>query len=93
MLQCQCTDINYKRSAGVGLVSGTVGAWGAGTSYAAEFGQVGWLGIIRNSPNLGQFIKNNGSGLFIWTNEQILGQTGSRAVKAATDSKDKKKEK
>ena len=93
MLECQCADINWKRTGGVAAVSGVVGGWGAGTSYAAEFGQVGWLGIVRNSANAGQFIKNNASGLVIWGHEQVFGQLGTRAVKSVTDQKDEKKEK
>ncbi|OTG91134.1 hypothetical protein [Acinetobacter sp. ANC 3832] len=95
MLECQCADYNrwnWKRTGGVAAVSGVVGAWGAGTSYAAGFGQVGWLGIARNSPNTGQFIKNNASGLVVWGHEQVFGQLGSRAVKATTDSKENKSE-
>lgn len=56
------------------------------------FGQGGWKSIVLNAPNMGQFLKNNASGMVIFANEQMIGQAGSRAVKAATE-KDKSSKK
>ncbi len=56
------------------------------------FDQVGWKSIVLNAPNMGQFLKNNASGMVIFANEQMIGQAGSRAVKAATE-KDKSSKK
>ncbi|MFW1837308.1 hypothetical protein ACG9XS_01760 [Acinetobacter gyllenbergii] len=42
--------------------SAVTGAWGASTSAAAGFGQVGWSSIALNAPKAGSFIKNNASG-------------------------------
>ncbi|EPA9172791.1 hypothetical protein J921_2602 [Acinetobacter baumannii 25493_8] len=41
---------------------------------------------------MGQFLKNNASGMVIFTNKQMIGQAGSRGVKAATE-KDKSSKK
>ena len=86
---CKCIkDINYVRVGGVAVTSAIAGGWGAGTSSAAGFGQVGGLSLAQNLPKMGQFVKSNASGLVIFANEQVIGQAGSRAVKAATN-KDK----
>ncbi|MFX6622213.1 hypothetical protein ABTG47_20255, partial [Acinetobacter baumannii] len=37
------------------------------------FGQVGWKSIVLNAPNMGQFLKNNASGMVIFANEQMIG--------------------
>ncbi|HCJ6511998.1 TPA: hypothetical protein NU718_003629 [Acinetobacter baumannii] len=66
--------------------------WGATTSTAVSFRQVGGKSIVLNVPNMGQFPKNNASGMVIFANEQMIGQAGSRAVKAATE-KDKSSKK
>ncbi|XZY02746.1 hypothetical protein ACT4XO_11100 [Acinetobacter baumannii] len=47
---------------------------------------------MLNAANMGQFLKNNASGMVIFANEQMIGQAGSRAVKAATE-KDKSSKK
>lgn len=92
-IDCKCvTGINYVRVGGVAVTSAIAGGWGAGTSAAAGFGQVGGLSLAQNLPKMGQFVKNNASGLVIFVNEQVIGQSGSRAVKAATD-KDKSSKK
>ncbi len=88
---CGCiNDINWMRVGGVATTSALTSGWGATTSAAGNFGQVGWGSIIKNSPNIGKFVKNNGSGLLIWTNEQVIGQTGSLAVKSAAEKKSEK---
>lgn len=92
-LSCKCLkDINLVRSGGVAAVSAVTSGWGATTSAASGFGQVGWKSMALNAPKIGQFLKNNGSGMVIFANEQMIGQAGSRAVKAATD-KDKSSKK
>lgn len=55
-------------------------------------GQVGWKSIVLNAPNMGQFLKNDASGMVIFANELMIGQAGSRAVKAGTE-KDKSSKK
>lgn len=91
--KCKCLkDINLVRSGGVAAVSAVTSGWGATTSAAAGVGQVGWKSMALNAPKIGQFLKNNTSGLVIFANEQMIGQAGSRAVKAATD-KDKSSKK
>ncbi|MZY07138.1 RHS repeat protein [Acinetobacter pittii] len=90
---CKCLkDINLVRTGGVAAVSAVTSGWGATTSAAAGFGQVGWKSMALNAPKIGQFLKNNSSGMVIFANEQMIGQTGSRAVKAATE-KDKSSKK
>ncbi|EXB78997.1 hypothetical protein J542_3704 [Acinetobacter baumannii 299505] len=37
------------------------------------FGQVGWKSIVLNAANMGQFLKNNASGMVIFANEQMIG--------------------
>lgn len=92
-VKCKCLkDINLVRTGGVAAVSAVTSGWGATTSAAAGFGQVGWKSIALNAPNMGQFLKNNASGMVIFANEQMIGQAGSRAVKAATE-KDKSSKK
>ncbi|WP_332604595.1 RHS repeat-associated core domain-containing protein [Acinetobacter sp. ESBL14] len=91
---CLCvTDINLVRTGGVAATSAVTGAWGASTSAAAGFGQVGWSSIALNAPKAGSFIKNNASGFLIFANEQVIGQASSRAVKAATAPKDEQSKK
>ncbi|WP_288384290.1 hypothetical protein [uncultured Acinetobacter sp.] len=90
---CKCLkDINLVRTGGVAAVSAVTSGWGATTSAAAGFGQVDWKSMALNAPKIGQFLKNNSSGMVIFANEQVMGQAGSRAVKAVTD-KDKSSKK
>ncbi|MDC4740028.1 RHS domain-containing protein, partial [Acinetobacter baumannii] len=45
-IDCKCvTGINYVRVGGVAVTSAIAGGWGAGTSAAAGFGQVGGLSL------------------------------------------------
>ncbi|QIO10299.1 RHS repeat protein [Acinetobacter lanii] len=93
-LKCKCVkDVNLYQTGGVATVGAVTGAWGSATSAAANFGRVGWVNIAQNSNNLGKFIKNNAAGFSIFAKEQVIGQTGSIAVKSAASKKDAKKEK
>lgn len=83
--ECFNCNFNIKQNVGVAVTSAATGAYRMGMSSAAGTTNVTFGNIIKNT--------NNPTGLVIFGNQQLLNQSGSRAVKSATQNQSQKDQK